>query len=176
MKKTTVIFSILILFITAVSAQVPRFSKYPINQTGHFAYFPTEPGEIDVSKSDDGADVYTAEVQLDNIFYGIILVDFLPGSMDGISKEGMEEVLTSYLDFLQGSLSITETAGYGKGHTLESNPDAVGVLDYWEDATGEPWVIKGWVDNNSLAVMYIYSSELPAQGIQDIFLNGFRFN
>ncbi len=176
MKKTTILFSFLVVFITTVSAQVPRFTKYQINETGRYAYFPEDPGTVEPVMSDDGSDVYTYEVEFENTFYGTIMVDFTDDAFKENSKEEMEEVLISYLDYLQGAFSITETAGYGKGHTLESNPDAVGVLDYWEDATGEPWVIKGWVDQNSLAVMYMYSTELPAQGIQDVFLNGFRFN
>ena len=175
MKKTTILISFLVVFITTVSAQVPRFTKYPINQTGHFAYFPVDPGEFEPSKSEDGADVYTAEVEYDCSLYGIIVVDFLPGSMDGSSKEDMEELLISYIDFLQEQFMITSTAGYGKGHTLESNPNAVGVIDYWEDATGFEYKIKGWADTKSLAFLYIAGKETNIN-VQELFLNGFRFN
>ncbi|MGE0637042.1 MAG: hypothetical protein AB7G44_12335 [Bacteroidia bacterium] len=174
MKKTIVLFSFIILFVTTVSAQVPRLAKYPVNETGHFAYFPDAPGGFDASKSDDGADVYTAEVEFDSSFYGMIVVDFVPGTMDGSSKEDMEEMLTSYLDFLQTQFMITSAAGYGKGHTLESNPNAVGVIDYWEDETGFGYIVKAWADTKTLAVLYIGGKE-PIYNVQEMYLNGFRF-
>jgi hypothetical protein len=174
MKKTAALFSLLVIIITTASAQVPRFTKYPVNQTGHFAYLPADPREFDVSKSDDGADVYTAEVEFDSSFYGIIVVDFLPGSMDGSTKENMEELLVGYLDFLQQQFMISSSAGYGRGHSLESNPDAVGVIDYWEDATGYEYKVKAWADTKTLAVLYIAGKE-PVYNVQELFLNGFRF-
>ncbi|MCG3168075.1 MAG: hypothetical protein POELPBGB_03875 [Bacteroidia bacterium] len=160
---------------TPLKAQVPRFAKYPINQTGHFAYFPSDPGAFDVSKSDDGADVYTAEVEFDSSFYGMIVVDFVPGTMDGSTKEDMEELLVGYLDFLQQQFMITESAGYGRGHTLESNPNAVGVIDYWADETGFEYKVKGWADTKTLAVLYIGGKE-PVFNVQEMYLNGFLFN
>jgi hypothetical protein len=175
MKKTTVIIYILVLFTATVWAQVPRFTKYPINQTGHFAYFPADPGVFDVSVSDDGSDVYTAEVEVDSSFYGLIVVDFVPGTMDGSTKEDMEGLLTGYLDFLQTQFMIFSAAGYGTGHTLESNPNAAGVIDYWEDETGFTYKVKGWVDTKTLAVLYIGGKE-PVFNVQEMYLNGFRFN
>ncbi len=175
MRKRSTIISAFFIVAFAASAQVPRFAKYQINQTGRYAYYPSDPGTAKAEKSDDGSDVYTLEVQSDSTFYGTIMVDFTDGLLDASSKQEIEDMLISYLDYLQGAFSITESAGYGKGHTLESNPDAIGVIDYWQDATGEPWIIKGWADKNTLAVMYIYGTE-PAEGSKQMFLNGFRFN
>ncbi len=180
MKKTTILFSLLVVFIATVSAQVPRFTKYQINETGRYAYFPEDPGIFEVEPSEDGSDVYTGEVlfvkDFQSCHYGIIMVDFTDGMMDELDKEGLEGVLISYLDYLKQSFSITESTGYGKGHTLESNPDAVGVIDYWVDVDKTPWEIKGWIDKNTLAVMFIYGEKLPEEGYQEMFLNGFRFN
>jgi hypothetical protein len=175
MNKISFFILLLSLAFTSAKAQVPRFSKYPINQTGHFAYFPADPGEFAVSKSDDGADVYTAEVELDSSFYGMIVVDFVPGTMDGSSKENMEELLIGYLDYLQTQFMIASAAGYGKGHTLESNLNAVGVIDYWEDETGFEYKVKAWADTKTLAVLYIGGKE-PIFNVQEMYLNGFRFN
>ncbi len=176
MKNLSSCFICLLISCISVSAQVPRLTKYQINETGRYAYYPSDPGYVEPEKSDDGSDVYTLEVEFAGVNYGTIMVDFADGMMNEVSKEELETMLTSYLDFLQGALKITGSAGYGMGHTLESNPDASGVIDYWEDEEGRPWVIKGWVDKNTLAVMYIYAKELPADGIQSMFLNGFRFN
>lgn len=174
MNKLSFFIFLLSLAFTSANAQVPRFAKYPINNTGHFAYFPADPGTFEASKSDDGADVYTAEVEFDSAFYGMIVVDFVPGSMGESTKEDMGEVLMSYLDYLQTQFMIASTAGYGKGHTLESNTNAVGVIDYWEDETGFTYKVKGWVDTKTLAVLYIGGKE-PIFNVQEMFLNGFRF-
>jgi len=175
MKKIIPLFSLITFIAFTASAQVPRFSKYQVNQTGRYAYFPSAPGTFDVTKSDDGSDVYTGEVEFEGTSYGLIMVDFTAGLNDESNKEDLGNLLTDYLDFLQSQFGIIESAGYGKGHTLESNPAATGMLDYWTDETGAPWVIKGWIDKKTLAVMFIYGTELPVQGAQDMFLNGFRF-
>lgn len=175
MNKISFFILLLSVAFTSVKSQVPRFTKYPINQTGHFAYFPADPGVFTPSKSDDGADVYTAEVEVDSSFYGMIVVDFVPGSMGESTKEDMEEMLIGYLDYLQTQFMITSAAGYGRGHTLESNPNAAGVIDYWEDETGFGYKVKGWADTKTLTVLYIGGKE-PIFNVQEMYLNGFRFN
>jgi hypothetical protein len=175
MYKFSFFILLLSLAFTSAKAQVPRLTKYPINQTGHFAYFPADPGVFEVSTSDDGSDVYTAEVEVDSSFYGMIVVDFVPGSMGESTKKDMEELLVAYLDYLQGQFMITSTAGYGRGHSLESNPNAAGVIDYWEDETGFAYKVKGWADTKTLAVLYIGGKE-PLFNVQEMYLNGFRFN
>ncbi len=174
MSKLPILICFFIYIFNSSTAQVTRLSKYPINQTGHFAYFPSDPGELEVAKSDDGSDVYTSEVEIDSSYFGLIVVDFVPGSMGENSKTDMEELLTSYLDFLKTQFQITSSAGYGKGHTMESNPNAVGVIDYWEDGTGFEYKIKGWADTKTLAVLYVGGKEINAN-VQEIYLNGFRF-
>jgi hypothetical protein len=85
-------------------------------------------------------------------------------------------MITSYLDFLQGQFGITGAAGYGKGHTMETAPNAIGVIDYWEDAEGLQYAVKSWCDGDFLSVMILYGAgEYPIFNAQEMFLNGFRF-
>ena len=50
------------------------------------------------------------------------------------------------------------------------------MIDYWEDKDGDRWAVKGWVDANRLAVMYIYGKgDYPYLNAQQMFLDGFRF-
>ena len=166
----------LILFCSITASaftQVPRLAKYPISDSGAFAYFPAAP-EFELTYSEDSSKVYTGEVVSDSFNFAGIVVDFYENI--GNDKAVNEALLISYLDFLKAEFIITEAAGYGRGHTLESNANAVGVIDYWVDADGVNYQIKGWVTDSMMAVMIIYGySEYPIFNIAQMYLNGFRF-
>ena len=46
---------------------------------------------------------------------------------------------------------------------------------YGEDADKEQYAIKGWVDENFIAVLYVSSMEEMNYNFQNLYLNGFRF-
>ena len=171
--KKLVLFTLSIICFTLVNAQVPRFTKYDIGESAGAAYFPGEP-EFSISYSEDSSLVYTADVEVDSFVFSIIAIDFKESIGD--DKMLNEALLISYLDFLQSSFAIVSAAGYGKGHTTEYNPEAVGVIDYWADDTGTPVQVKGWVDGNNMAVMLIIGpGEYPIFNVSQMFLNGYRF-
>ncbi len=180
MKRIATWLSLLLLPIlltaqTTSTAKVPRLSKMAIGQSGCAAYFPAGMPDFELSKSEDGADVYTSEVEVDGFLFGCIAVKFGEPFTDS-SPEEMEALLISYMEFLQSNFGITASAGVGKGHTLESAPDARGVIDYWEDAAGVQYAVKGWVNQQALGIMVIYgASEYPHFNLQQMYLDGFRF-
>lgn len=175
MKSLLTILAIILSATAILNAQESsRFQKYPISNTGCFAYFPSAPGAFDVQMSDDSLNVYTGEASFDNANYAVILVDFKE-NFKGVKKEELEGLVTGYLDFLQKQFAITGAAGYGMGHTLESNPNAVGVIDFWEDADGLKYSVKAWADEKTLAVLMVYSKSEVNYNISSLFLNGFRF-
>ena len=146
-----------------------------IGQSGCSAYFPEGMPDFELSKSEDGADVYTSEVAVDGFMFGCIAVKFVEPFTDS-SPEEMEGLLISYMEYLKSHFEITASAGVGKGHTLESSPDARGVLDYWEDAEKTQFAVKGWVNQRALGVMIIYGPiEYPNFNLQQMYLDGFRF-
>ena len=171
--KKIVLFTLSIICFTLVNAQVPRFTKYEIGDSGAAAYFPGEP-EFSVTYSEDSSKVYMADVEVDSFLFSIIAIDFKESIGD--DKTLNEELLISYLDYLQSSFAIVSAAGYGRGHTTEYNPEAVGVIDYWADDTGTQVQVKGWVDGNNMAVMLIIGpGEYPIFNVSQMFLNGYRF-
>lgn len=179
--KTLAISLILSLFSGFSHAQdddftPPRFVKQPIENSGCYAYFPEDVEMVfDVSYSPDSAKMYTGDFLSGNFHYSIIVVKLNDLTMEDAAEK--EEMLVSYLDYLQESFSIVGAAGYGKGHTLESNPAAVGMIDYWEDEEGDQWSVKAWADESTMAVMFIYGpTEYPSYTAGQLFLNGFRFN
>lgn len=163
------------LAMAQTTKQVPRLEKTPIENSGCFAYLPksVKPIEFQKSKSEDGADIYTAEVKNGDHVFSIIFVN-LGFTID--NKPQQEELLISYMDHLKESFEIVESAGYGKGHTLKNFPKAVGVLDYWEDEQGEKYVVKSWQNDTYLAVMMLSGAkEYPYFNVQEMFLNGIVF-
>ena len=176
MKPSKIIGLLLLILVHFAQAQTNnRFSKYAIGNSGCKAYFPQNPGKPDVSYSPDSAKIYTIDVEntaWGKYNFGLIIADLPHVDL----KDNEEMMLMSYLDFLKTQFSIVEAAGYGKGHSLPSHPTARGVLDYWKDKTGDDWVVKGWVAEQTLVVMFIYGK--PAftnTNIQELYFNGFRF-
>jgi hypothetical protein len=180
MKK---IFSAIVLFLVgnlALMAQagdtpVPRFEKQLAFDGGPSVYLLKGTDPYEKSLSDDGSEVYTAEGSQGEYNFASIVVRFVPPMKDA-SPEDMEGLLVGYLEFLQTQFGVTEAAGVGRGHTKESLPDVRGVIDYWVDADGLRYAIKGWVDQNFLGVQMIYGpDEYPIFNAQQMFLDGFRF-
>jgi hypothetical protein len=160
-----ILLPLLVYFSFNINAQeenpkVPHLVKTPLENTGCSAYFPDdEKLVLELSYSPDSSKVYTGEVFSDNHHFSIILVELKDYVFE--NKEEKEGMITSYLDYLKESFSIVSAAGYGNGHTMESNPEAVGVIDYWE----------------YIAVMIMYGpTEHHFFNIQQLFLDGFRFN
>ena len=169
-----ILISFILTFGTLLStAQTPRFVKYPIMETGASAYFPAEP-TFDLSYSEDESEVYTAEVTHAEVVYGVVIVKFAENIGD--DPEIWEELLMSYMTFLnESAFELTNVVDPGYGHNLESHPQAKGILEFGEDGDGLQYVIKGWVDQNMLAVMFVSSKEELNLNIRNLFLDGFRF-
>ncbi|MBL7764987.1 MAG: hypothetical protein JNJ58_02760 [Chitinophagaceae bacterium] len=178
--KTYFILFLLMMVHAGVLAQEtftpPRFVKKPVGNSGCFAYLPDDqtPKNFDISYSPDSSKLYTGDFSSGEFHYSLIVVK-LKEKISGTRTE-MEDLLIAYLDYLQTSFNITNTTGYGKGHILKDAPDAIGVLDYWEDSEDDSWVVKGWTNGSIMAVMMVYGPrEYPNQNALDLFLNGFRF-
>jgi hypothetical protein len=157
------------------AGEEPLLNKINIGESGCTAYMIGKPGEVSVSKSPDGSDIFTVESisqKWPDHQFGLILVR-LVGMDEGVVKE---QLLMAYMDYLKGQFSITASAGYGKGHTLETHPTAKGVIDYWEGSDGLKWVLKGWTAEDFLVVMFISGPEtFDNINVQQVFFNGIRF-
>lgn len=157
-----------------VTPTPPRFAKTPIGTCGCSLYAPPGLSFGAPEKSPDGADVWTGEVTVDGYTWGAIVAKF-PTPMEG-TPDRMEPLLVAYLDFLRGQLGIVANVGVGRGHTHTENPAARGVIDYWKDAAGDSWAVKGWVDNRMIAVLFVSGKQdYPYLTAQSLYLDGFRF-
>ena len=164
---------ILIAVCSTINAQTPRFVKYPVLESEALIYMPAEP-TFDKSYSEDSSEVYTCQVDFGNAQYGAIIVKIKEAL--GSDTIAWEELLLSYMEFLSSSaFMLTNVMEPGYGHTLESHPAARGILMYGEDTDKKQYAIKGWVDENFIAVLYVSSMEEMNYNFQNLYLNGFRF-
>ncbi len=165
----------LTLSLFAQEIKPPRLVKTVIGDSGCSAYLPAGMPEFEHSKSEDDADVYTSEMELDNFVFGCIAVKFTAPFTDSGSDD-LEDLLIAYMDYLQGAFEITSAAGYGRGHTLDAYPNARGVLDYWEDGEKNQFAVMGWIDQSHLGFLYIGGAkEYPLFNVQEMYLKGWRF-
>lgn len=154
---------------------IPRLRRTNLGESGISAYLPSDFPLFTVTPSEDGSEVYTAEFAQGGFIYGCIAVRFAAPN-EG-TPDDYEGLLIAYLDFLQSQIGITGAAGYGRGHTLEGEANVRGVIDYWEDAQGTKYAVKGWVNGTHLAVLYIAGpSEYPVFNAQQMYLDGIRFS
>ena len=154
----------------------PRFVKTDIADSGVKLYLPGTADPVNISYSQDSSKVYTIET-IDSTTGDYYHFGSIVAELNGVDLQGQEEeMLIQYMDYLQTALAIESTAGYGKGHTLETHPSAKGVLDYWVDESDDHWIVKGWAAESTIFVMFIYGpSDYPNQNVVDVFFKGARF-
>ncbi len=132
-----------------------------------------DPKTFDKSFSEDSSFVYTGECKADSLTYGVICVKTKEAI---IASNNAEALMISYLDYLKTTFDINDAVGYGKGHTMNSKPDAQGVIDYWKDKDGDEWKVKAWTDGKYIAVLYVVAKgKLDDTEKNNAFLNSFRF-
>ncbi len=154
----------------------PRLERTSIPGCGCAFYAPSGITIDAPVTSEDGSLVWTVDSDLGGGFHaGVIAVKFKERLADGPPEE-RGALLESYLEFLKGQLNVSEAAGVGRGHTLDSEPSAVGVIDFWKDKDGDEWAINGWVNQDRLAVMFVYGPRsYDIITWKEMFFNGFRF-
>lgn len=174
MKDSIPLALCLVAACSTIVAQTHEFKNYYINHTGYAVLFPADPGTAEVSLSEDELEVYSAEVDFGGDRYGLVMVlleDNFLNSDTGI----LQSLLTSYMDLLKLSYDVTSGIGYQTGQKHPQNKKATGILDFWEDETGAQWAVKGWIDNDVLAVLYVHSTTPQDMRVPYEFLDGFRF-
>ncbi|MCB9285438.1 MAG: hypothetical protein H6563_15340 [Lewinellaceae bacterium] len=174
MRKLLLLSLFLATSLCAKAQDFPRLQKFSIGESGFQAYLPSYPENLELTWSEDSSMVWAGDVEAGGLLFGLVCVQLAePLEDDDDLQLGL---LESYLDYLQEAFNVIESAGYGRGHTLESSPGAKGVLDYWVDSDGYTWKIKGWINTRYIAVLYIGGGEEePNINGANMFLDGIRF-
>lgn len=166
---------ILLLFILTTCTLLSfgqSLKKYTISNTGCSVYMFCDPGEFELSYSEDTARIFTAECTTDSITFSVILVELKDSTTT--LKDG-EDLLVAYLDYLKTAYKISSAVGYGKGNRLRENANTIGVIDFWKGDDAANWKVKAWTNKKFIAVLMCYSKlELPDTKV-NVFLEGVKF-
>ena len=175
MKHIVLLF--LLAFSAGLSAQetAGTLQKFQVGESGCSVYLPASEVNWEKSSSEDSSDVYTGEVSKDNLFYFVIAVKF-KDPLTGFASEEMENLLMSYLDYLQEQFGVSESAGYGKGHPVDGYDISAGVIDFWESEDGTLWSVKGQITANNIGIVGVYGDTDPSDNpLTRVVLDGFVF-
>lgn len=165
-------FLFLSLLFFGLDSGAQSIKKIPIGKSGCSMYSYCSIPAFSESKSPDSSIIYMGECNQDGIMYGTICVKL----SEAIPELPVaEQVLQSYLDYLQTSFRIVKATGYGKGHRLNGSESTRGMIDYWKDDQQQDWKVKGWTNGYYLAVMYAYGKKDIPDNKVNVFLDGFRF-
>jgi hypothetical protein len=152
-----------------------NIQKFEIGESGCSVYLPASNVDWEKTASEDGADVYTGEVSLNDFNYFVITVKFVEPFKDATSQE-MEDLLISYLDFLKGQFSISGAAGYGKGHPVDGHDISAGVIDFWQSDDDTQWAVKGQVTQTHIEIVGVYGKADPSDNpLTNVVINSFVF-
>ena len=118
-----------------------------------------------LTKSGDLMHVH--EINEKDITYGFISIQFKKSYS---RLNNAEQVLIAFLEQLQHAFFIRHTTGVKPETFLQTNRMA--ITDYWQDADGKDWKVKGWTDGSTLAVFYIKNINAVPVNVEETFLNG----
>jgi len=164
----------LMIFQHLSAQKTPRFQKTNISTSGCTAYMPAEPGSFDKSISPDSSIVYTGLSKFDGFDFGVITIKLNIPITSG--TKDIEELLIAYMDYLKKEFKVANSVGYGKGHQLESEPKATGIIDYWKTEKGDEITVKAWGNGEYIGFLYIQgATEYPNSNVVHLYLDGFRF-
>jgi hypothetical protein len=179
MKKARLLIlflSILLIFNILPKQSISQdWERFDIDFSGCTALFPYQP-EWEFNYSTDSSYIWTGETYQDGIYFGAICVEFAEPFDVDYAEEDLISVAEEYLDYLRQEFKIVEHSGYETGYWLESDAESTGIADSWTDETGDPWIVKAWIDPYNMAVMYMYSGpENNLEQYKNYFLDSFRF-
>jgi hypothetical protein len=153
MKLPGILIFIAVLMVIQVKAQ-DGLTRYEVGNSGCSAAFFAVPDPANISFSPDSSMVYTMEsTDPDGITCSLIAVD-LAQNLEG---DAIEEVLSSYLDFLKAQLEITHSDGYTKGYILPTHPSAHCMRDSWSDDKSRI-AVMGCSNGDFIIVLLVFSN------------------
>ena len=173
MKNWSLFIGLVLIHCTGIGQTAIK--KYSIGDSKCQAYFFCNPGEAGKTYTPDSAIVYQMSCEFDSLESGLICVDLRSASM---KLDDAETLMITYIDYLKTVFKVKSALGYGYGHTMDSYPNARGVIDQWEDETGSTIKIKSWTNGRYIGFLFVSGSakKIDANFNKiNAYLNGFRF-
>lgn len=154
----------------AIRLNFPRTKNYLIGNTGCSALLLPDADGLDKTTTTSGDDLYFHESTEGEVTFGMICVQL----KNEYELDEAGEMLANYMDKLRGPFFILHHTGQ------QPCPDwncetSLTMVDYWQDADGRDWKIKGYTDGRTLAVLYVKNIAETEVKKQDLFLDSFHF-
>lgn len=166
---------LLVAFLLPLSSFSQSWERFEIDLSGCSALFPSEP-EWTFEYSEDSSFIWSGEVFENDIYFGVICIEFSEPFPDDYDEYDLILVAEDYFEFLKETFSITYSGGNTYITWIDSETGATGVSDYWVDSEGDHWGVRCWIDRYNLVVMYMYcSTDVSFISYSDFFFNSFQF-
>ncbi|MDQ6608988.1 MAG: hypothetical protein M3Y85_04125 [Bacteroidota bacterium] len=146
----------------------PRFQRYLLGQSRCTALLPSGHNRLHIKYTKEGDKVYFNDATIENVTYGLICVN-----MENLyTIRQAETILIQYITGMRKPLHIAHNTGM----QLSYERGQITIADYWQDVEGKDWMVRGYSDGKTVAVLYVKNVTEIAVHEHDVFLNGFRFS
>jgi hypothetical protein len=119
-----------------------------------------------------GDEFFTGQSVEGSVTYGFVTCRLMKPVSDLVIAE---QRLFLFMESLHEHFDIEVTTGLDHGLPFHGDADAIGMTEYWQDASGKDWKVCGWTDGALMAVTYVRDISITDFRRQDAFLNSFRF-
>lgn len=162
--------NLLLLFATSLAWRIsaPKFKRYLIGRTGCTSLLLSDETTLHLQSTKDGERVYFYEHDVNGVTYGVITVNM----KELYSLDVAEGILIQYVNRIRKPFGICHNVSM----EIDRCPEAINLVDYWQDEEGIDWKIKGSSNGKIIAVLYVKNISASPVKDHDAFLNGFRFS
>ncbi|GAC1422401.1 MAG: hypothetical protein NVS1B13_11750 [Flavisolibacter sp.] len=147
-----------------------KFKSYLIGDTGCSALFLSQYNSFEKIKTKTGDDLYYGEFTDRSVTYGIICVSLI----DHYSIEESEALLINYMGKLKKPFSVLHDTGI-RGCANWNNAHVTTLTEYWQDKDKKDWKVKGLINGQVLAILYVKNIGQGDVKKQDFYLDSFHF-
>ena len=145
-----------------------KFKRYMIGRTGCTALLLWGDPSFYIYKTNDKEPVYFYEQEMTDVSFGMIVVNM----RELYTLDKAESILMHYMNSIRKPFCIACNVGM----ETERDGQSLRVNDYWQDANGIDWKVRGESDGKILSVLYVKNISSSPVNEHDAFLNGFRFS
>jgi hypothetical protein len=145
----------------------PRFRRFVICP-GCSTLLNSGDKKLHVRYTRDGDKLYFNEYAEDGVTYGMICVQMPAFHL----LDEAESILKQYINRVRKPLKIACHLSM----EIERTSDMLTIEDYWQDAAGLDWKIKGYTNGKILLLLYVKNIANTSVRNHDAFLNGARFS
>ncbi len=137
-------------------------------------YLPIEAGDLTCTATATPDAMHFGEtMDAGGVTYGFITICLNAPVPEGAAAQAL---LSHFMRALHPSFGIVHTTGEEGNLPHVSCWNTRGLVDYWQDADGVDWKVKGWTNGSGVAVLYVRNINKAEACTADIFLDSILFH